>query len=122
MDDFVDAILETNPDIPVVKGEMPDTWIHGIMSDPGGIKLSRAVHPQIAAAEALHTQLNLWGVAQPPVAKEIALAYENILGIPACQTALATGRPRTKRAFRFMAGPRHPACRRQEGVNPFPAV
>ena len=68
-----------SPDIPVVKGEMPDTWIHGIMCDPGGIKLSREVHPQIAAAEALHTQLNLWGVAQPPIAKDVALAYEKIL-------------------------------------------
>ncbi|MCL4179764.1 MAG: hypothetical protein KJ072_18710 [Verrucomicrobia bacterium] len=79
MDDFVDAIVKEQPDIPIVKGEMPDTWIHGIMSDPGGIKLSREGHPQIAAAEALHTQLNLWGIAQPPVAKDVALAYENIL-------------------------------------------
>lgn len=79
MDDFVDAILKEKPEIPVVKGEMPDTWIHGIMCDPGGIKLSRQVHPQIAAAEALNTQLRLWGLAQPPVAKEVALAYEKIL-------------------------------------------
>jgi alpha-mannosidase len=79
MDDFVDAMLKANPDIPVVKGEMPDTWIHGVMCDPGGIRLSREVHPQIAAAEALHTSLHLWGVARPPVAKEVALAYENIL-------------------------------------------
>ena len=79
MDDFVDAMLQANPEIPVVKGEMPDTWVHGIMSDPGGIKLSREVHPQIAAAEALHTQLNLWGVAQAPVAAAVAFAYENIL-------------------------------------------
>jgi hypothetical protein len=79
MDDFVDAILQTNPDIPVVKGEMPDTWIHGVMSDPGGIKLSREVHPLIAATEALHTQLNHWGIPQPPIAKKVALTYENIL-------------------------------------------
>ncbi len=79
MDDFVDAIVREKPEIPVVKGEMPDTWIHGIMCDPGGIKLSREVHPQIAAAEVLHTQLNLWGVAQPPVDKDIALAYEKTL-------------------------------------------
>jgi len=79
MDDFVDAILREKPEIPVVRGEMPDTWIHGILSDPGGIRLSREVHPQIAAAEALHTQLQLWGVTQPPVAKDIALAYEKIL-------------------------------------------
>ena len=79
MDDFVDAILQEQPEIPVVKGEMPDTWIHGIMCDPGGIKLSREVHPQIAAAESLHTQLNLWGITQPPIATDIALAYEKIL-------------------------------------------
>ncbi|MBL9138948.1 MAG: hypothetical protein JNK85_23975 [Verrucomicrobiales bacterium] len=79
MDDFVDAILREKPEIPVVKGEMPDTWIHGILCDPGGIRLSREVHPQIAAAEALNTQLQLWGVPQPSVAKDVALAYEKIL-------------------------------------------
>lgn len=79
MDDFVDAILREKPEIPVVKGEMPDTWIHGILCDPGGIRLSREVHPQIAAAEALNTQLHLWGVPQPSVAKDVALAYEKIL-------------------------------------------
>ncbi len=79
MDDFADAMLREKPDLPVVRGEMPDTWIHGIMCDPGGIKLSREVHPQIAAAEVLHTQLNLWGATRPPIAKEVALAYEQIL-------------------------------------------
>lgn len=79
MDDFVDAMLKANPEIPVVKGEMPDTWVHGIMCDPGGSKLSREVHPQLAAAEALHTQLDLWGVPQSSIAREVALAYEKIL-------------------------------------------
>jgi alpha-mannosidase len=79
MDDFVDAILKDNPELPVVKGEMPDTWIHGIMCDPGGIKLSRQTHPLLASAEALHTQLDLWGVAQPPIANQVELAYEKIL-------------------------------------------
>jgi hypothetical protein len=79
MDDFVAAILQTNPEIPVVKGEMPDTWIHGVMSDPGGIRLSREAHPQLAAAEALHTALNLWGARQAPIAREVALAYEKML-------------------------------------------
>lgn len=79
MDDFVEALLKDTPRIPVVKGEMPDTWIHGIMSDPDGIKLSRAVHPQLASAEALHTQLKLWGTPQPDIAMKVALAYEKIL-------------------------------------------
>jgi hypothetical protein len=79
MDDFADALLATKPELPVIKGEMPDTWIHGVMCDPGGIKTSRTIHPLLASAEALHTQLGLWGVAQPAIAKEVMLAYENIL-------------------------------------------
>lgn len=79
MDDFLTAILTDNPELPVVSGEMPDTWIHGVMCDPKGIQTSRAVHPQLAAAEALNTQLGLWGVPQPSVANDVALAYENIL-------------------------------------------
>ncbi|MEI6175708.1 MAG: hypothetical protein WCS43_02350 [Verrucomicrobiota bacterium] len=79
MDDFATAFLSGKPELPVIKGEMPDTWIHGIMCDPGGSKLSRAVHPQLAATEALHTQLGLWGTAQPAIARDVALAYENIL-------------------------------------------
>ena len=79
MDDFANDILATKTELPVVKGEMPDTWIHGIMCDPGGSKLSRTIHPLLASAEALHTQLGLWGVAQPSIAKEVATAYEKIL-------------------------------------------
>jgi len=79
MDDFVDALLRDEPKIPVVKGEMPDTWIHGIMSDPGGIKLSRETHPSLASAEALHTQLGIWGLPQPAIAGDVALAYEKML-------------------------------------------
>lgn len=32
LSDFADAILEESPELPVVRGDMPDTWIHGIMS------------------------------------------------------------------------------------------
>ncbi|MBN8461191.1 MAG: hypothetical protein J0M04_25485 [Verrucomicrobia bacterium] len=79
LDDFLDAIFKVNPQIQVVKGEMPDSWSHGLMCDPGEVKLSREVHPQHAAAEALHTQLNLWGAAQQPVARQVTLAYQKIL-------------------------------------------
>ena len=79
LDDFAAAILEEKPDLPVVKGEMPDSWIHGVLCDPGGVRLYRSVRPQLASAEALHTQLNLWGAAQPAIAKEVAQAYEYLL-------------------------------------------
>ncbi len=78
MDDFYDAIMKENPAIPVVKGEMPDTWVHGIMCDPDGSRLSREVHPLIASAEALNTQLRSWGVEMPSVTSSIARAYEEI--------------------------------------------
>lgn len=79
LDDFADAFLAQNPDLPVVKGEMPDAWIHGIMCDPAGMKISRDIHPLIASAEALHTQLGFWDRPQPAIADKVAAAYEGIL-------------------------------------------
>ena len=32
--DFYDAIMKENPDLPIVRGDMPDTLIHGFMSMP----------------------------------------------------------------------------------------
>lgn len=34
LSDFADAILAEKPELPVVRADMPDTWIHGIMSMP----------------------------------------------------------------------------------------
>ena len=78
MDDFYEALMKDNPQLPVVKSAMPDTWIHGIMSDPGGVRLSREVHPLISSAEVLNTQLGVWGVPVASVSKDIATAYENM--------------------------------------------
>ncbi|MCZ7635577.1 MAG: hypothetical protein M5U12_05705 [Verrucomicrobia bacterium] len=36
LSDFADAILAERPSLSVVRGDMPDTWIHGPMSDPQG--------------------------------------------------------------------------------------
>lgn len=79
MDDFYKAIESEDPDIPVVKGEMPDTWVHGVMSDPNGMRLSRWATPTLASAEVLHTQLQGWGAKSSPIADTVATAYEKIL-------------------------------------------
>jgi alpha-mannosidase len=80
MDDFANAFLADPPaNLPVVKAEMPDTWIHGVMSDPRGSRTSRAVHAELPAAEFLRTELAGWGTPLPPVTTEVARAYENIL-------------------------------------------
>src|SRR5690606_3687511 len=34
LSDFADAILAEKPELPVVRADMPDTWIHGILSMP----------------------------------------------------------------------------------------
>jgi len=79
LSDFADAIMEEKPDLPVVRGDMPDTWIHGPMCDPAGARIARRVRPDIAVAEALDTELRIWGVPTPDVKDRIAAAYENSL-------------------------------------------
>ena len=76
MDDFVKAFLADKPNLPVVKKDMPDTWVHGIMCDPGGSTLSRATAPLLAAGELLNTQLKTWGLPVNPIADFVAKAYE----------------------------------------------
>ena len=49
LSDFSDRLIAENPQLPVVKGDMPDTWVHGVMSSPEGTKLARNIRPQIAA-------------------------------------------------------------------------
>src|SRR5579859_4453297 len=79
LDDIADAILAEKPELPVVHGETPDTWIHGSMSDPGGMRLARNVHPLIPAVEVLNTQLCQWGVHEEAHDEEIARAFEQSL-------------------------------------------
>ena len=79
LSDFGDAILAEKPDLPVIRGDSPDTWIHGPMSDPAGAKLARHTRPLIAATEALNTQLRGWGAPVPDDAQAIADAYEQSL-------------------------------------------
>jgi hypothetical protein len=79
LSDFARRLLAEKPELPVVRGDMPDTWIHGPMSDPLGARLARNVRPAIAAAESLNTHLRAWGVAAPKVAPAIASAREQSL-------------------------------------------
>ncbi|MGN0213472.1 MAG: hypothetical protein ACI4AH_01535 [Muribaculaceae bacterium] len=79
MDDFYDAIMRSNPDIPVLKTEMPDTWVHGAMCDPRGISQSRSTRSLIATAELLNKQLACWGINMPDISQTVAKVYENML-------------------------------------------
>lgn len=79
LDDIADAILAEKPELAVVRGEAPDTWIHGCMSDPGGMRLARNAHPLIPAVEVLHTQLRQWGVPVEEHDEEVEKAFEQSL-------------------------------------------
>ena len=76
LDDFARAVLAEKPALPVVRADMPDTWIHGLMSMPVETKAVRNLRPQEPALDALDTQLRAWGLAPKPPAAELAAAYE----------------------------------------------
>lgn len=76
--DFGDRILEEDlRDLPVIREDMPDSWIHGPMSNPDGVILTRKAVPDLFAAEALNTLLGSWGVTCGDIAGGIAAGYEN---------------------------------------------
>ena len=79
LSDFGDAIQKEKPELPVIRGDMTDTWIHGINSMPIETKIIRNIRPQISALESLNTLLPIWGVAVKPAAEAVAKAYENSL-------------------------------------------
>jgi len=79
LSDFADALLAEQPDLPVVRGDMPDTWIHGPMADPRGARLARNLRPALATTELLGTQLEAWGVRVSEIAATLADAYEQSL-------------------------------------------
>jgi hypothetical protein len=76
LDDFARAVLAENPDLPVVRGDMPDTWIHGWLSMPIEAKAVRRSRPLEPALDALDTQLRAWGISPPPLGAALAEAYE----------------------------------------------
>jgi len=79
LDEFTKAVLAEHPDLPTVKGDCPDTWIHGIQSNPEETKTARNVRPLESALDALNTQMNSWGIPTAPVAEKLAKAYEQSL-------------------------------------------
>ncbi len=79
LSDFADAIIAEKADIPVVRGDMPDTWIHGPMCDPAGAKIARNVRPTLGCTESLRTLLSVWGTTAPQSRSILATVRENSL-------------------------------------------
>lgn len=79
MSDFYDAIMKEKPELPVIKGDMPDTWIHGYMSMPEEVKASGKVKADAISLEMLSTQLEIWGGTPNDATGKIRDLYEQNL-------------------------------------------
>ena len=79
LDDFLAAIEAEKPELSVVRGDTPDTWIHGLMSMPEATKIARNIRPLEPALDSLDTHLKLLGLTTAPLAATLAEAYENSL-------------------------------------------
>jgi len=80
IDDFYSSLRKEDlSKVPVIRGDMPDTWIHGIGSMPMETKLAHTIRPQIAAWEMLETVLVQLQLKQDHAKTNIAEAYENSL-------------------------------------------
>ncbi|MFC2123287.1 glycoside hydrolase family 38 C-terminal domain-containing protein [Bacteroidota bacterium] len=77
--DFHDLLMKEKPDLPVVRGDMPDTWIHGYMSMPREVKNSRRMKKDMFSLEALNTNMNFWAEQQNDISNLISEANENAL-------------------------------------------
>ena len=78
LSDFADALLKENPKLPVIRADMPDPWIYGVMSMPADTARIRETRPLLGMLEALDTLLGIWK-ATPGATPDIAAAYEQSL-------------------------------------------
>ncbi len=79
-DEFVDAVLaeeRDNPSLPVVRGDMPDTWIHGAMSTPEATAIHRRAIGDLITLGQLDTTLRAFGLDAGDVAERLEDAWRN---------------------------------------------
>jgi hypothetical protein len=79
LDEYTKALMAENPDLPVIRGDMVDPWIHGVMSMPEETKIARNIRPLQTAVDVLNTELQEWGIPTKLLAKSLATSYENSL-------------------------------------------
>jgi len=77
--DFYDLLMKENPSLPVITGDMPDTWIHGYMSMPRETKLSKNLQRKTYDVEILNTQMNQWLGSNTTVNYHIDEAIESMI-------------------------------------------
>lgn len=76
--DFATAIIEEereNPTLPVVRGDMPDTWIHGVMSAPEASGMHRRAAGALITLGQLDTTMRAFGIDTAPAGGALGEAY-----------------------------------------------
>jgi alpha-mannosidase len=79
MDDFARSFLAEKPALPVVRGTISDSWIHGPMSSPRAAIELMNIRPKLRATESLRTLNMLWGTKFIHVPEIISEAYARSL-------------------------------------------
>ncbi len=77
--DFYDLLIKEDPNLPVITGDMPDTWIHGYMSMPHETKLSKKLQRETYNTEILNTQMNYWLGINNSIESYVDEAFENMI-------------------------------------------
>ncbi|SFL08676.1 Glycosyl hydrolases family 38 N-terminal domain-containing protein [Paenibacillus sp. 1_12] len=82
--DFAEDFLARNPDLPVIRGDMADSWIHGVGTAPREVSRVRELRGRITAVESALSMNSLesqaWNVEeQQRIKQAIDTAYEYTL-------------------------------------------
>ena len=78
--EFADSIIaeeKATPTLPVVRGDMPDTWVHGQMSCPEPTKIHRRATGDLVTLGQLDTTLHAFGIPTDPVTGLLDTGYRN---------------------------------------------
>ncbi len=82
MEDFADAIFAEEKEgatIPVVRADMPDSWIHGMGTMPLEDTQARKTRKELNSVEILEFHLNVWNLPRPNIEKSLFSAHERSL-------------------------------------------
>jgi alpha-mannosidase len=79
LEDFADLVLADKPELPVVRSDLPDPCVHGLLSHPAGTKMAHDLRPLISALDAIMTLEKAWGIYRPSAKLLLAEAYSNSL-------------------------------------------
>ena len=79
LSDFHDLLMKESPELPVITGDMPDTWIHGYMSHPRETRICKYLQRETYNTEILNAQMAQWGTGSRDIGPYIDKAVEGMI-------------------------------------------